>query len=73
MVKHTQTIRQQIADELLSVFDRFGGLALKGLTEYILDLVADRPFVPNGLQLKLTKSDCHGFFPGSFLVSFWYW
>ena len=31
MVKHTQTIRRQIADEL-SVFDHFVGLALKGLT-----------------------------------------
>ena len=30
MVKHTQTIRWQIADEL-SVFDHFVGLALKGL------------------------------------------
>ena len=32
MVKHIQTIRQQIADELLSVFDQFVGLALKVLT-----------------------------------------
>ena len=30
MVKHTQTIRRQLADEL-SVFDHFVGLALKGL------------------------------------------
>ena len=30
MVKHTQTIRRQIADELF-VFDHFSGLALKGL------------------------------------------
>ena len=30
MVKHSQTIRWQIADEL-SVFDHFVGLALKGL------------------------------------------
>ena len=30
MVKHTQTIRRQIADELC-VFDHFVGLALKGL------------------------------------------
>ena len=31
MIKHTQTIRRQIADELLSVFDHFVGFALKGL------------------------------------------
>ena len=31
MVKHTQAIRRQIADEL-SVFDHYVGLALKGLT-----------------------------------------
>ena len=31
MVKHTQTIRRQIADEFLSVFDHFVGLALKEL------------------------------------------
>ena len=31
MVKHTQTIRRQFADE--SVFDHFVGLALKGLTK----------------------------------------
>ena len=30
MVKYTQTIRRQIADEL-SVFDHFMGLALQGL------------------------------------------
>ena len=33
MVKHIQTIRRQIADELLSVFDHFVGLALKGVKE----------------------------------------
>ena len=31
MVKHTQTIRRQFPDELLSVFDHFVRLALKGL------------------------------------------
>ena len=31
MVKHTQTIRRQIADEFLSVFDHFVILAFKGL------------------------------------------
>ena len=31
MVKHTQTIRWQFADELFDVFDDFVGLALKGL------------------------------------------
>ena len=32
MIKHTQTIRQLTDDELLSVFDHFVGLALKGLS-----------------------------------------
>ena len=31
MVKHTQTIRWQIADELFGVCDHFVGLVLKGL------------------------------------------
>ena len=31
MVKDIQTIRRQFADELLSVFDHFVGLALKGV------------------------------------------
>ena len=31
MAKHTQTICRQIADELLSVFDHFVELTLKGL------------------------------------------
>ena len=31
MIKHTQTIRPQIADELFCVFDHFVELALKGL------------------------------------------
>ena len=31
MAQHTQTIRRQFADELLSVFGHFLGLALKGL------------------------------------------
>ena len=35
MVKHTQTIRRQIAEEL-SVFDYFVGLALKGLKYRII-------------------------------------
>ena len=34
MVKHTQTIRRQIADKL-SVFDHFVGLSLKGLRNKI--------------------------------------
>ena len=35
MVKHAQTIRRQIADELFVwVFDDFVGLALKGLTTF---------------------------------------
>ena len=40
IIKHTQTIRRQIADELfLSVFDHFVGLALKGLMQSILNLL----------------------------------
>ena len=35
MVKHTQTIRRQIADNCLSVFDHFVKLALKGLTIFL--------------------------------------
>ena len=31
MVKHTQTIRRQIADELFELFDHFVKLALEGL------------------------------------------
>ena len=31
MVKHTQTIRRQIFDEFLGVFDHFVELALNGL------------------------------------------
>ena len=31
MIEQTQTIRRQIADELLSVFVHFVGLVLKGL------------------------------------------
>ena len=31
MVKRTQAIRRQQATNCLSVFDQFGGLALKGL------------------------------------------
>ena len=32
MVKHSQTIRQQLPTNYLNVFDHFVGLALKGLT-----------------------------------------
>ena len=34
MVKHTQTIRRLLATICLSVFDKFVGLALKGLNLY---------------------------------------
>ena len=37
MAKHTQTIRWRISDEILSVFDHFVKLALKGLMWEILD------------------------------------
>ena len=33
MVKHTQTVCRQFADELFDVFDYFAGLVLKGLIE----------------------------------------
>ena len=33
MVKHTQTIRRLLPTNCLSVFDHFGGLALKGLKQ----------------------------------------
>ena len=33
MIKHTQTIRRQFADELFECVWPFGGLGLKGLTE----------------------------------------
>ena len=38
MVKHTQTISQQITDELLNVFQHFVGLALKRLS-FLLDRI----------------------------------
>ena len=48
MVKHTQKICRQIADELISsVFDHFIGLALKGLTRMHPFRVALIPFHVN--------------------------
>ena len=35
MVKHTQIIQQQIADELFECVDHFVGLALKGLKAWL--------------------------------------
>ena len=43
MVKYTQTIRRQYADELFSVFDHFIKLVLKGLIIFWL----------NGMELLL--------------------
>ena len=37
MVKHTQTIRWQIADELFEMFDHFVRLERKGLTQRFID------------------------------------
>ena len=37
MVKHTQTIRQLLPTNCLSVYDHFVGLALKGLTSNSLN------------------------------------
>ena len=46
MVKHTQTIRRQFANELFEfVFDHFVGLALKGLNK--------------DLSVKLQKNKSH--------------
>ena len=43
MFRYFQTIRRQIADELLSVFDHFVGLALKGVKEkFEVDLSSKR-------------------------------
>ena len=36
MVKHTQTIRQLLPTNCLSVFDQFIGLALKGLDDLFI-------------------------------------
>ena len=35
IVKYTQIIRRQFADELIEFFDCFVGLALKGLRKYL--------------------------------------
>ena len=56
MVKHTQTIRRQIADECLSVFDHFVKLALKGLTNHLKNTLY------NDLNL-FVKTDGYGRFP----------
>ena len=37
MVKHTQTIRRQFANESFKVFVRFVGLALKGLPNSLIN------------------------------------
>ena len=42
MVKHTQTISRQIADELFQVFDHFVELALKGLMRSLFRIVPTR-------------------------------
>ena len=38
MVKHTQTIRRQIADQLLSVFYHFVGLVLERLNKTLSNI-----------------------------------
>ena len=42
MVKHTQTIRRQFADECLSVFDHFVGLVLKGVNPFQAISIPDK-------------------------------
>ena len=36
MIKHTQTIRRQFADDLFEVFNHFMGLTLKGLRSVLI-------------------------------------
>ena len=55
MVKHTQAIRRQIADECLSVFDHFVKLALIGLTIHLKNTLY------NDLNLFI-KTDGYGRF-----------
>ena len=51
MVKQIQTIRRLLPTNCLSVFDHFAGLALKGLTFYVLEYIQ---VITNVLSL-LTK------------------
>ena len=51
MVKHAQTIRRQIADELFDLFDHFVGLALKGV------IMKDQP----SLIRNITSTPLHLF------------
>ena len=53
MVKHTQTIRRQSADELVRVFDHFVGLALKGLGISLSSQVMEKSLAS---VLKTTES-----------------
>ena len=48
MVKHTQTIRREIADDCLSVFDHFVGLAFKRLKD---SDVYSEPYQTSKLEL----------------------
>ena len=41
MVKYTQTIRRLLSTSCLSVFDHFVGLALKGLFDFLYDILRD--------------------------------
>ena len=56
MVKHTQTICHQIADEL-SVFDHFVKLALKGLMKnFIFCTVTYVPWISECEEIESEKS-----------------
>ena len=57
IVKHAQTIRRQIADELLNVFDHFAGLTLKGLKRDHYHLYLQRNRAPYFVFFIL----CHGY------------
>ena len=62
MVKHSQIICQLFADELLRVFDRFVGLAFKGLKLIISYLFLQRgihKFYQNHLEIHMNISAFH--------------
>ena len=67
MVKHTQTIYRKIADELLSVFDHFMKLALKGLTSFVLPCNYHRYFpvmFTESYRKVFLKSTCNQLLAG---------
>ena len=65
MVKHTQTIRREIADEFfLSVFDHFVGLALKGLSQMLcVDYLKVKTYLKKQTNLFLIFFDANFSYP----------